>query len=169
MPEIIGTLHQIAWGNPYTEPPDGAPRVLAEFFTPGHATQTPASIRAFPHTLGGGYGLAVTHFTPPIRRQPPQILASIRQKRLRRRIERQAPMFADQLFAQELTRKPEYYQGLTDAHLEQARADEEHAYAARLAYLQAHALTLIVHAQEPPACGERARQILRELGTPHRK
>jgi len=164
MTEIVGTLYSIAWGSPYTEPPDGAPRVLAEYFIPGHAVHPPEAIQTFPHTLGGGYGLSIAHLSPPIRRQSPEALASLRQKRLRRRLERQAPMFADQLYTQEVARKEAYYvKGITDANLEEAREQEEAAYAERLAVLQARADRLIVYAAEPLACAERGRQLQEEM------
>ena len=164
MPPIVGTLFQIAWGNPYAEPPDGAPRVLAEYFAPGHMSAVPDAITAFPHSLGGGYGLAVTHFTPPIRRQAPQTLAGIRQKCLRRRIERKAPLFAQQFIDEALAAKPAYYlEGTTDPATEQARTDAETRYAARLASLQARSNQLIVYGSEPPAVTAAAEQLRAEM------
>jgi len=51
---------------------------------------------------------------PASRQLSQESLASVRQKRLSRRIERQAPLLAEQLIADELAAKPDYYAGQTD-------------------------------------------------------
>jgi hypothetical protein len=58
----VGRLFSIEWGNPYTHPPDGAPRVLAEIFVPhepGRYTPAPPELLGVPHTLGGGYSMSL--------------------------------------------------------------------------------------------------------------
>ncbi len=164
MSNVVGTLHQILWGSSYTLPPDGAPRVLAEWFTPGHTSVVPDAILKFPHSLGGGYGLAVTHFSPPAVRKPPEKLAVIRQKALRRRMERKAPLFAEQFITETMAAKPGYFRGEpVNPDVEQARVAADEAYTARLAYYQAHPNQLLVYGQEPLACREVAARLRAEV------
>ena len=108
----------IAWANPYTEPPDGAPRVLWAVTVPRRAEA--ASFWAEGDTMTGhrpGDGYA--HHWSPVSTKPRRTVsqagkASIRQKRLRRKIERKAPLFAEQLIARELESDPEYYAARTN-------------------------------------------------------
>lgn len=161
---IVGTLWQIAWGNPYTTPPEGAPRVLAEYFCPGHITQCPQEIRNFTYSLGGGYGLGVSHFEFA-RRLSQQSKASIRQKRLEARVEKKAPLFAEQFIAEAIQKKPEYYAGVTAPETERAL----HEHDERVAWLQQNANTLIVYAQEPEECKRRAEALRAEMAEIVRK
>jgi hypothetical protein len=50
---MTGYWHKIEWGSPYSEPPAGAPRVLAETYT-----DTVTGRKMLPATtLGGGYSV----------------------------------------------------------------------------------------------------------------
>ncbi len=161
---IVGTLWQIAWGNPYTTPPEGAPRVLAEYFCPGHVSQCPREISDFAYSLGGGYGLGVSHFEHH-RRLSQESKASIRKKRLKDRVEKTAPLFAEQIIADEIAKKPEYFDGITAPETEQALHDSDE----RLASLQENANTLIVFAQEPEECKRQAEALRAEMAEIGRK
>jgi hypothetical protein len=159
---VIGTLFSYEWGNPYTQPPEGL-RVLAEIFVPGHCSQVPAELRALNVTLGGGYSLTITHIGEPPKRLGQAALASVRRKRLERRVRAKAPMFADQFIAQELEKKPEYYNGITDEQLQQARDQVIEQERARNEELFSRPNQLIIYGQEPAACKERAARFRAEL------
>jgi len=55
--------------------------------------------------------IAWTYDAPPRRQLSRESLATVRLKRLRRRLERKAPLFADQLEAEEIARRPAFYAG----------------------------------------------------------
>jgi hypothetical protein len=163
--EITGRLYTIEWSNPYTQPPGGAPRVLAEMFvpnTPGSQNRTPSEIETFPYSLGGGYSMYSRHVSPPPRGLSQKSLAKVRRKRLARRVNAKVPMFADHFTRVELNRKPDYYAGITDQAIEErrlARIEEEHA--AWQEYWS-RPNQLVVYGQEPEACRHRAEQIWKE-------
>lgn len=54
----------------------------------------------------------------PPRRLSQQSLASVRRKRLRRRLERKHPLFAEELFQREIAQRPDHFAGIR-------RADQE--------------------------------------------
>jgi hypothetical protein len=162
MKKKTGRLYRVEWANPYTVPPDGAPRILAEIFVPGWTGSAPAEIENFPRSLGGGYSLTSRHVSPPPRSLPQASLANVRQKRLARRMNRKAPMFAEQFITDELRRKPAYYAGITDPDIEQrrnARIDEERT---EWQGYWSRPNQLVVYGQEPEACRLRAEQLLAE-------
>jgi len=114
----LGFLWQLAWSNPCTNPPAGHPRLLAEVLVPCDypgqgASKRPADLLAL-HQHGSGYSVTSRAIMPASRQLSQESLASVRQKRLSRRIERQAPLLAEQLIADELAAKPDYYAGQTD-------------------------------------------------------
>jgi len=108
-------LYRLAWGNPYTQPPDNLPRVVATEIGrrgpdgfPGIAALCAASPR---FGLGSGYSV---HFYGAIDEKPPRRLSgearqSIRRKALRRRQERNNPLFAEVAIEAAQARNPEYY------------------------------------------------------------
>lgn len=150
-----GFLHRIEWGNPYTEPPDGAPRVLAEIFT-DYSTSPPGLPECTP---GGGYCHTVRRLDPPSGRAlNQQQLAHVRRARLERRIQQRAPLFAEELVASEMERKPAYYAGITDPDIAANAEARKREYAELFAHYSAHRDTLVVYGSEPQACRERARQ-----------
>lgn len=162
---MIARLFRIEWHNPYTSPPDNAPRILAEYFEPESpsAARIPAALLDVPHTIGGGYGITISHPPPPPRQLSAQSLSRVRQKRAQRRIRAKVPLFADEFVAQELVRKPDYYAGITAPDIEarkQATLELERAERERL---WARPNTLIVYGTEPAACRARAEQIRQEF------
>jgi hypothetical protein len=118
---IDGFLYTVAWNNPYTDPPNGK-RVLAEMFVLRQnrdGSRTPPEIQAYRDTYGppgSGYGIHIQHVGPPTKPKPPEVRASIRQKRLAARMQAKVPLFAEQFIADELDAKPDYYiRGISDA------------------------------------------------------
>jgi len=139
---MIGAIWSVRWNNPYTDPPGGRPRVLIEVYRPeGHpearGIKPPAAVQRVldEHGPGGGYGLHWQPVTLPPKKIPAEKLAIIRRKRLKRRILRKYPLFAEKFIAEELARKPDYYNGITDPSLEAARDLVASAEEARVAEL----------------------------------
>ncbi len=100
----------VAWGNPFTrgERPE---KLAEEVFHPWRGQQPPERLieiaRANP-----GYCLAWT-FRPlgEPHRWSQQAKARERQRRLRERMERKYPLFAEMFIAEALAKKPGYYAG----------------------------------------------------------
>ncbi len=139
---MIGAVWSVRWNNPYTSPPDGRPRVLIEVFRPeGHPEvrgfHPPAAVQQVLKQvgLGSGYGLHWQAITKPPKEINREKLAIIRRKRLERRVWKRYPLFAEKLIEEELALKPEYYAGITDARLANARKAVLSKEAARLAEL----------------------------------
>ncbi len=112
-PEFV--IWSLQWGNPCRKPPDGKPQCLGQkvvrYDGPwGHTC--PPELTGLSQ-LGDGYSLNVRFVSKPPRMLSPQALASIRLKRLRRRAEAKYPLFAEQIIAAEIARKPDYYAGVT--------------------------------------------------------
>lgn len=97
--------HSLRWGNPFKQAP--GPRVLIKIET--DRPKTPPGILAA-WRPGGGYAVTCQPLpgTPP-RRWSQKAKARARQRNLRQRLERKLPLFADQLVAEELERRPDYY------------------------------------------------------------
>jgi len=115
----------LQWANPYTEPPDGGPRVLAEVFVPAErlgqgAPPCPEEIASL-HVPGSGYVVCIAYVDELVREMSVEGKALIRRKRLRRRLETKYPMFADKFYEEDIEKKPEYYQGITDPDIQAAR------------------------------------------------
>lgn len=91
----------------------------AEVFT--LQRQPPAEFEQIPFSLGDGYGRCTRHVAPPSRQLPQSTLAKVRRKRLARRLSVRVPMFADFFMQQEIEKKPDYYNGITDAKIKQAQ------------------------------------------------
>lgn len=97
----------LKWSNPYTNPPDGMPRVLVEQIVPRGVRPDEVDRQ---HVLGSGYAI---HFqaissTPP-RQLSREAKQSIRRKAAARRIEKAAPLFAASLIPQTIASQPEYF------------------------------------------------------------
>lgn len=72
---------------------------------------TPASIMAL-FVPGSGYAVCIDFlYIRPIKRWTPERKAQARQRNMRRRITKVAPLFADELIASELAARPEYFNG----------------------------------------------------------
>jgi len=113
---------EIAWANPYTNPPDGEPRVLMSVTrvqvggnpVPDEITQRYAQV-------GYGTGWCITcgvdsDFVEKKRLEralSPEQKARIRRRNLERRAAKHAPLFADQIVAEALEQSPGYYEGGT--------------------------------------------------------
>lgn len=142
----IGVLIQLAWRNPYTEPPNGM-RVLAEVF---HLYDAPNS-REVPqefdclYRLGDGYGNSFTFLSGPVKQQPKEVLASVRKKRVTRRMERKYPLFAGQFIQEEIDKKADYYAGETRADLEAARVAISKSEQERIDFLAQHLDQVIIY------------------------
>ena len=161
----VGRLFRIEWGNPYTQPPDGAPCVLAEIFVPhepGRYTPAPPELLGVPHTLGGGYSLVSRHVSPPPRELPPESLARVRRKRLARRVTAKVPMFADHFIDAELARKPNYYDGITDPQIEERKKSQIESEWETWLELWSRPNLLVIYGQEPEACRLKAEELRRE-------
>ena len=132
---VLAWEYSVRWGNPYTEPPDGMPRVLMTVSVPpnpgGSAPGIPDEIErvwreanaAFVASLPPGepprwpWSVCVGDILPPPRQISDEARFRLRRKRLERRMLRRYPLFAEQFMREQLCRKPGYY-GLTP---EQAR------------------------------------------------
>lgn len=136
----VGFHYQIRWNNPYTEPPEGKPLVIAEMFETieqrkqrvnGGDGYFPERLSAMCE-LGSGYGCHITAITTPHKKLPKVTLAEVRKKRIKRRMQAKYPMLADIFVAEEIERKPEYYAGETDPRIEamqdEAIREEEEIY-----------------------------------------
>lgn len=134
---MIGSIWMVRWGNPYTNPPEGKARVLAERFYPaGHPNQRVCPDELMQMCLpGSGYTTVWQAVEKQVKRLPKDRLALVRQKRLRRRMEKKYPLLAEWMIEQELAKRPEFYAGVTDKHLEQARNAVEEQERQRLARL----------------------------------
>ena len=102
------------------EPPTGLPRVLAvEYIAArkGMGARNGELAAIYARTLQEvprGFGLCWTRHDRPPKRRSAEQRAAQRRGNLRRRIEAQAPLFADELEARELAAKPGYYAGEKD-------------------------------------------------------
>lgn len=165
---ITGTLYQIAWSNPYTDPPSGAPRVLAEVFVLGRQAP-PEEFESIPCSLGGGYSHYLAYVAPPPRTLPPETLAGIRKKRLARRVAAKYPMFADEFTQQALVRNPDYYAGITDSAIQERAnatlAQEWQRYYERIS----RPGKTIIYGEEPGECVKASARLKAEMNALTRK
>lgn len=98
----------LRWANPTRPIPDGMPRVKkAMLVTRG--TPCPPEILA-EWVAGGLYAVCWELITQrPIKRWSREAKSRARRRNLRKRLENKVPLFADQLEAEELARRPEYF------------------------------------------------------------
>jgi len=101
--------YSIRWGNPYTEPPDGMPRCMAEENT--DVNVCPPGIQELKETLGYGSGwfICFSWTRKEGTKWSLEAKQRVRRSRLQRRIERKYPMFAEEFIQEAYKRKPEYY------------------------------------------------------------
>jgi len=121
---MIGCIWKVAWGNPYKDPPEGMGQVLAESFQPvgsEYWSKHPPEIDAAYPGFGKGYCVCWSAICEPPKAMSKEKLSSIRKKRLERRMRAKYPLFADQLIAEEIAKKPDYYDGITDPEIELKR------------------------------------------------
>lgn len=101
----------IRWSNPYTKPPDGRPEVLLSVTrAAASGVDTPREISES-YSIGTGYAIFCCLAEPPApkRRLSPATKQKLRRARLRRRLEKRAPLYAAELYAEELRAHPDYY------------------------------------------------------------
>lgn len=103
-PEMV--RYSLAWRNPHTQPP--GPRVLhAVLVTRGE--KCPQEILDL-WSPGCGYAVTWELVTQrPIRRWRKEARARVRRKTLERRMTAKFPLFAVEFIAQELEKRPQYY------------------------------------------------------------
>lgn len=100
-------LHSLKWHSPYTEPPAGQPRVLVEEILPRSMPSVVVERLWYP---GCGYSCNWSLLAPPVRRELSlETKQRIRRKNLVRRMEKNAPLFAEQMIAQKLEAQPDYF------------------------------------------------------------
>ncbi|TAL08423.1 MAG: hypothetical protein EPO02_13150 [Nitrospirae bacterium] len=107
-------IFEIHWGSPYTNPPDGMPRVLMSVTrVQAGGNPVPDEIEAAYAKLGFGKGwcLSVGCDPTPIRKLSPEAKGKLRRKSLERRVRAKAPLFAESLIQIELNSNPTYYGG----------------------------------------------------------
>lgn len=105
----------VFWGNPYTQPPEGKPRELLRIAYP-YAEGTGEHPPEVEETLRLNPGYSIGWQSPVVERDParlwtPERKATARRANLRKRLERDAPLFMEELFAAALARQPEYFAG----------------------------------------------------------
>lgn len=128
MGKHVGFLYRVEWSNPYTSPPNEAPRVKVEYFETiqqrkermaGGGHPVPDGLSSC-HKLGDGYCISIQAVCKPSVQLSEEKLAAIRLKRLERRVRGKYPLFADEFIAQEMARKHAYYTGETRSDLQAA-------------------------------------------------
>jgi len=150
MTKPIGFLHELRWYSPYTEPPSGQPRVLAEVYLPIEHPDCRCGTAEFCALFrpGNGYVHNITAISPPPRPQKTETTARLRRLRVERRMQKRAPLFTDELLADELERRSAYYAGGIDPgyeHYEEARNEKLAQWHAVIDDCQKRPGVLIVH------------------------
>lgn len=120
----------IAWGNPYTQPPNGMPRVLAEATLESEGGGGAPRREAWPEVVqaalarpeaqpGRGYMACISRIVPDeeaaARAWSPERKGARRRAELRKRVAKEVgPLFAgdvDELVAREVEARPSYFDG----------------------------------------------------------
>lgn len=115
----------IEWGNPYKDPPEGKPHVLAEKYvlTDKGCPEIPEEFNGLA-SLGSGYNFTIRHIEEPPKQLSKETLSKIRKNRLQKRIEKKYPLFADQIIESEMNSNPEYFEGITRSDLQEKKNGE---------------------------------------------
>jgi len=103
----------LAWRRGPMPPPEGMSRVLLSVLCDA-AHPVPAEIYAKWLEMGPGSGWSVGWELieqRPIRRWSAEAKGRVRRQRLRRRIEKRFPLFAEIFIADDLARRPQYFRG----------------------------------------------------------
>ena len=118
-----GFYYVIRWNG--RTPLNGKPEIKAEYYeTEEQCKQRrmvenslcPLKILS-QYVIGEGYQFEIRHISKPTRQITKETLASIRRKRLVRKINKKYPLFADEFIADELEKKQNYYEGITDPEI----------------------------------------------------
>ena len=109
---------RLFWGNPYTSPPDGMPRIIRTVLCDSTCRPYPveiAELLALPdYAPGTGWTVGYECIEQrPIRRWSQAAKAKVRQGNLRKRIEKKFPLFAEEFIRAELSARPSYYEAAT--------------------------------------------------------
>ena len=108
---------RLAWNNPFTEPPDRMPRILFnEIVSESDFKSGIPELEELVQDwgLGKGYGIhwsLAESETPKRKTWSKERKRETRRRNLRKRLEKQYPMFADQMFQRELKNSPSYFDG----------------------------------------------------------
>jgi hypothetical protein len=124
MTKTIGCLWTVEWGNPFKKPPAGQAEVLAESFQlpdSSYWSKHPPEIDAAYPGPGKGYCISWRAISEPVKPITKEQLANIRTKRLKRRLMKKYPLFWKALFEDEVSKKADYYAGITDSKIEAER------------------------------------------------
>lgn len=124
-------VHQLAFSK-HNPPPEGFPMVVAEFvytraeLSASHwkGCQEEQTLHAVMFALGLHLqSQTIIPELPPVRRTQEQ-RAKARRTTLRRREEKAHPLFAEQMIAEELAQRPDYYAGVSEGEEAVAGLDE---------------------------------------------
>ncbi len=108
----------LEWSNPYTQPPEGMPRFLAEEITPRYPYTKPHNLEKMT-AIGDGYAVCFHLLTVKPRRQlSEETKQGIRRKALARRMKEKQPLFADAAISAALAAQPDYYGLVPSAELD---------------------------------------------------
>lgn len=100
--------YSLRWRYPHI-PCSGKPVLASEDVCEG--APVPDSILSR-FIAGGDYAVCLDFLSErPVKRWPPERKAQARLRNLRRRILKNAPLFADELISRELALRPEYFNG----------------------------------------------------------
>jgi len=110
-------VFRVEWFNPYTKPPDGRPRLLAEM-SAEKSHPVPKEMQEFSKVhapIGSGYSLGITCLTPRMKEREwsTERKAINRRRLMENRVNKKAPLFAEDLIREEIAKKPEYFEGLS--------------------------------------------------------
>lgn len=110
---------RLFWGNPCTSPPNGMPRtviaILCDRPHPIPVEITSISGPGSDYAPGTGWAIGWERIDQrPIRRWSQEARARVRQRNLRRKIDKKFPLFAEDFIAEELARRQQYYAGSND-------------------------------------------------------
>ena len=105
--KLSGMLLTVEWGNPYTDPPNGASRILWACSVPWPCNFDEREL--FPSSPPGYTNYYKCFDLTPPRKWSPESKARVRFQRMKSRIWKKDPLFADQLISQALREKPEYF------------------------------------------------------------
>lgn len=109
----------IAWGSPYSQPPEGMERIQGRAFArSARPEDQPAELIDLYRQLGGpgsGWSWMYRHLAPAPRRHTPEQRGSARVRSLTRRVtsgrRSVGPMFADTIIQDTIAANPNYYAG----------------------------------------------------------
>jgi hypothetical protein len=99
--------YSLRWSNPHTQPT--GPYELAQALVPA-GSDTPAEIRAL-WQPGMGYAICIDFDDIPIKKWSAERKGKARRTRLDSRLQKVAPLFADEFRTRELAARPAYFRG----------------------------------------------------------